>query len=78
MLCPVGSNAFFSKDRATVFAAVVPEQVTHVLNDSLVNFGWSRFLLLAAALRRLCDAVACNKPIQVCRKYNLRLRQDAD
>ena len=60
-----------SKTRATVFAAVAPGQVSHVLNDSLVNFGWSVFLLSAAVLPRLFHEVACNKPIQACRKYSL-------
>src|SRR6266480_2008971 len=78
VLCPLGSNAFLSKNRATVFAAVAPGQVIRVLNDSLVNFGWSGFLLSAAVLPRLFHAVACNKPIQACRKYSLRLRQDVD
>src|SRR5439155_5006788 len=56
---PLGSNAFLSKHRATVFAAVAPGQVIRVLNDSLVNFGWSGFLLSAAVLPRLFHAVAC-------------------
>src|SRR6266480_999139 len=78
VLCPLGSNAFLSKHRATVFAAVAPEQVIRVLNDSLVNFGWSGFLLAAGVLPHLFHEVACNKPVQACRKYSLRVLRRAD